>query len=100
MGAGRCGANVVKSKTLMKRSTMSPFLSMLLLVSALCNADDVPPNPVDKPGYTLVFQEEFNGSELGLDKWLPYYFPHWTNSQNLVHSRADYVMEDGKLTRC
>lgn len=70
---------------------------MLLMTAMLTGADDAPPNPVDKPGFTLVFQDEFDGSELDLTKWIPYYLPHWTDSANLENARADYVIEDGKL---
>lgn len=38
-------------------------------------AADFPGNPTTKEGYTLDFQEEFDGTTLDTNKWLPYYLP-------------------------
>ncbi|MFW9770161.1 MAG: glycoside hydrolase family 16 protein [Candidatus Thorarchaeota archaeon] len=38
-----------------------------------------PPNPVDKPGYCLVFHDDFRDKSLDRDKWLPFYLPQWSN---------------------
>ena len=81
---------------MMKRSAISPFASMLLLASAFCNGAEAPPNPVDKPGFTLVFQEEFDESTLNAEKWLTHYLPHWTNT--LTRAQTDYTVTNGILT--
>lgn len=59
-------------------------------------AADTPPSPVDKPGYTLDFQEEFDGSTLDSSKWLDYYLPHWT--ANRENAKARYTVANGVLT--
>ncbi|MFK0132415.1 family 16 glycosylhydrolase [Streptomyces rubiginosohelvolus] len=60
-------------------------------------AADFPPNPTNKSGYTLDFQEEFDGTSLNPDKWLPYYLPHWTPNREDAKSR--YTVADGKLVQ-
>lgn len=40
---------------------------------------DFPPNPLEKPGYSLEFGEDFQGASLDLNRWLPYYLPHWSS---------------------
>jgi hypothetical protein len=42
---------------------------------------DFPPNPLDKPGYRLEFHDEFESMPLDVNKWLPYYLPHWSNRE-------------------
>jgi hypothetical protein len=39
---------------------------------------DFPANALEKPGYRLEFQDEFNGTTLDESKWFPYYLPHWS----------------------
>lgn len=53
-----------------------------------------PPNPIEKPGYHLVFQDDFDGTRLNTNKWFPYYLPHWS-SQHL--SEARYRLSDSTL---
>lgn len=55
---------------------------------------DFPPNPLEKPGYSLQFHDEFEGPELDTGKWLPYYLPHWSSR---AQSRPNYYFEDGNL---
>lgn len=59
-------------------------------------AADMPANPVNKTGYTLDFQEEFNGTSLDQAKWLDYYLPHW--SGNRENAKARYTVANGVLT--
>jgi hypothetical protein len=56
--------------------------------------EDFPANPLNKLGYTLVFNDEFEGPNLDLNKWIPYYLPHWSSREQ---SKASYVLKDGKL---
>ncbi|MEU4724393.1 RICIN domain-containing protein [Nonomuraea dietziae] len=58
---------------------------------------DFPPNPPSKTGYTLDFQEEFDGTSLDTNKWLPYYLPHCTS--NRENAKARYTVADGVLTQ-
>ncbi|ANE46460.1 glycoside hydrolase [Paenibacillus swuensis] len=51
-------------------------------------------NPLEKPGYTLVFQDDFETSMLDRTKWLPYYLPQWSSRQN---SAANYRFEESQL---
>ena len=55
---------------------------------------DVPPNPVEKPGYRLEFQDEFDGPALDAAKWLPFYLPHWSSRQL---ARPNYTFREGCL---
>lgn len=42
---------------------------------------DFPANPVEKPGYQLEFQSDFQGDALDTTQWLPYYLPHWSSRE-------------------
>jgi hypothetical protein len=55
---------------------------------------DFPANPLKKPGYTLVFNDEFKAPNLDLNKWIPYYLPHWSSREQ---SKANYVLKEGNL---
>lgn len=55
---------------------------------------EFPANPIEKPGYVLTFSDEFDGSELDTDKWLPRYLPQWSSRER---SAAHYTFEDGHL---
>lgn len=58
-------------------------------------AGDMPANPVDKPGYTLDYADEFDGDSLDKTKWTDYYLPHWTS--NPENAKGNYRFEDGCL---
>lgn len=45
-------------------------------------------------GYKLEFAEEFDGTELNRDRWLPYYLPHWSSRER---SAARYTIRDSCL---
>lgn len=53
-----------------------------------------PPNPLEKPGYTLVFNDEFETSTLDTGKWLPFYLPHWSSR---AQSTPSYTFEESCL---
>jgi hypothetical protein len=55
---------------------------------------DFPANPIEKPGYRLEWHDEFEGPELDLHKWLPYYLPHWSSRER---STPRYTFRDGTL---
>ncbi|MBC6451030.1 glycoside hydrolase family 16 protein [Actinokineospora xionganensis] len=65
-------------------------------VGSTAQAADFPPNPTTKSGYTLDFQEEFSGTSLDTNRWLPYYLPHWTADRE--KAKARYTVADGVLT--
>ncbi|MEU4744935.1 glycoside hydrolase family 16 protein, partial [Actinosynnema sp. NPDC023658] len=76
-------------------------LSAGVLILGTCaatpaQAADFPPNPDTRSGYTLDFAEEFNGTSLDADRWLPYYLPHWT--ANRENAKARYTVANGVLT--
>jgi len=48
-----------------------------------------PPNPVDKPGYTLEFHDEFASGRLDEDKWMPHYLPQWSSRASSA-ARCDF----------
>jgi Glycosyl hydrolases family 16 len=55
---------------------------------------DFPANPIDKPGYILEWNDEFDGPELDTSKWLPYYLPHWSSRERSI---PRYTFKDGHL---
>jgi hypothetical protein len=55
---------------------------------------DFPPNPVERQGYRLEFQDEFDGPEIDTSKWVPCYLPQWSSCEQ---SAANYRFEDGNL---
>jgi hypothetical protein len=55
---------------------------------------DFPANPLEKPGYTREFHDEFDGQEIDTDKWIPYYLAHWSSRDR---SAPRYEMRDGAL---
>ncbi|MBP2000197.1 hypothetical protein J2Z69_001216 [Paenibacillus shirakamiensis] len=82
----------------MKNRFIWSFIIFLMLFSHVQNvfAADVPANPVTKSGYTLDFQDEFNGTSLSSSKWLDYYLPHWAS--NRENAKARYTISGGVLT--
>ena len=56
---------------------------------------DVPPNPLEKPGYRLDFHDEFEDAGLDESRWVPYYLPQWSTREQ---SRPRYTLGGGALT--
>jgi hypothetical protein len=52
------------------------------------------PNRLAAMRYELEFEDTFEGAELRLDRWLPYYLPHWSSRKR---SAARYQIGDGSL---
>ncbi|HEY0738950.1 MAG TPA: glycoside hydrolase family 16 protein [Herpetosiphonaceae bacterium] len=63
-------------------------------MSAAPVGEDVPANPLEKPGYRLEFHDEFDGSELDRDKWLPFHLPQWSSRERAA---ANYYLADSTL---
>ncbi|GEM46855.1 glycoside hydrolase family 16 protein [Deinococcus cellulosilyticus] len=55
---------------------------------------DMPANPLQKPGYTLEFSEEFDGDTLNPENWLPQYLPQWSSR---AKSTARYRLTGNSL---
>ena len=55
---------------------------------------DFPPNPLEKPGYMLEFADEFDGPSIDINKWFPFYLPHWSSR---AQSTPRYYFEQGNL---
>ncbi|MFW9773749.1 MAG: glycosyl hydrolase, partial [Candidatus Thorarchaeota archaeon] len=55
---------------------------------------DFPANPLERSGYTMVFNDEFEEQILDTNKWIPYYLPHWSSREQ---SKANYYFENKKL---
>lgn len=51
--------------------------------------------PVEKPGYRLIFQEEFDGGLLDRGKWVDKYLSSWTKTPR--YAEPTYVMENGLM---
>jgi hypothetical protein len=89
-------------ETMMKAKVMSLCMMFVLLLTAVLpihvSAADFPANPITKTGYTLDFQEEFDGTTLDTNKWLPYYLPHWTTSADReLGAKARFTIANGAL---
>jgi len=55
---------------------------------------DFPRNDQTKPGYTLVFEDDFDSEHLDVSKWFPYYLPQWSSR---TKTKANYRFEDSAL---
>ena len=55
---------------------------------------DFPRNEKNKPGYTLVFEDDFDSGRLDESKWLPFYLPQWSSR---AKTGAKYRFEDSQL---
>lgn len=55
---------------------------------------DVPPHPLDRPGFELAFHDEFAQGSLDAAKWLPYYLPQWSSR---AQAAANHAFENGHL---
>lgn len=51
-------------------------------------------NPIGKPGYRLEWNDEFEGPELDLRKWIPYYLPQWSSRERAA---PEFTFHDGHL---
>ena len=69
----------------------------LALAGPAAFAVDTPPNPASKSGYTLDFNEEFSGTTLDMNKWLPNYLPHWVPAANYADTAARYTISNGTI---
>lgn len=49
---------------------------------------------IDPSRYELEFDEQFDGHELDLERWLPHYLPHWSSREA---TRARYEVGGGAL---
>ena len=49
---------------------------------------------LDRSGYELVLDEQFNGQELDVRIWLPYHLPHWSSR---AKSAARYLLTGDHL---
>lgn len=58
---------------------------------------DFPANPVEKPGYRLEFQDEFQSTTLDTTKWLPFYLPQWSSREL---TKARYSLSGNSLQLC
>ncbi|MFE2729311.1 family 16 glycosylhydrolase [Kitasatospora sp. NPDC059327] len=86
------------SRSLLRIGALCAALSTALVLPATtAQAADTPPNPTTKPGYTLDFAEEFDGTSLNTSKWLDSYLPHWTSTP--ANAKARYTIADGILTQ-
>jgi hypothetical protein len=56
--------------------------------------EDFPANPLEKQGYRLELNDEFDGQTLNTNIWLPFYLPHWSSR---AQSTPNYHFEDGSL---
>ncbi len=53
-----------------------------------------PANPVERAGYSLEFNDEFDGPDIDTHKWVPCYLPQWSSRER---SAPNHSFEDGCL---
>ena len=72
-------------------------VAVIVIIIAAANSSDKKDSlpPLEKEGYTLVFNDEFNSRELDDGKWLGAYLPHGSDKQN--GSKATYTLENSCL---
>ncbi|MDO5048492.1 MAG: LPXTG cell wall anchor domain-containing protein [Actinomycetaceae bacterium] len=54
-----------------------------------------PANPIEKPGYRLIFNDEFNDTELDETKWVKRYLSSWSQDWKQTNN---YVEDHGHMT--
>jgi hypothetical protein len=54
----------------------------------------VPPRILNKAGYELEVEDDFDGSRLNKELWIPYYLPQWSSRSA---SATRYSLRDGAL---
>lgn len=69
--------------------------SIQVVPAIAASTEDFPGNPLDKPGYYLTANDEFNvsGASLTPKLWNTKYLPHWSS----VSNEARYSISDGAL---
>jgi len=78
----------------MRLNARKRLLALAALAASQTPAIATPEDPVndaDKPGWTLTFHDEFDGSELDTSKWMDRYWHGRTHSNN----EQQYYAEDG-----
>ena len=74
-----------------------PLFAMVLSAATLfaptvfCETPEL--QPAEKPGWTLVFQEEFNDAVLNPSKFSDSYMPHWTSQEQSLAWRHFAINE-------
>ena len=80
----------MKHRVIRFLSFVLAFAISMSFISVSVNAADYPANSVTKEGYTLDFQEEFNGTTLDSTKWTDYYLPHWCDDPETANLESEY----------
>lgn len=55
---------------------------------------DTPRSPREKEGWTLFYEEDFDGNDIDPEFWSPYYLRGWSNDEM---AKAEYSVRDGYL---
>ena len=82
-------------KNIIKASAIIGVITLILCLAACYGTKKSEASPIEKYGYELVFNDEFDGTELDTSKWLPAYLPHASDSAE--GSKATYTLENGCL---
>lgn len=80
-------------------------MNRVVILLALClfavdiYAKSDPALPIDKPGWTLTFSDEFNGDRLDESKWTDHYWHGRTHANHELQYYASdgYALKDGQL---
>jgi beta-glucanase (GH16 family) len=83
---------------MMKHVGILLFVAALLIPQALqapkAEAADFPTNPINKPGWILDTNDEFNGTSLNQSLWIPKFLEARTTTER---SQANYIFRDGAI---
>jgi len=84
--------------------TLSIGATLMFAQQSTQKIGSVPPNPIEKPGWQLTFQEEFDRPKLDDAKWYPAYrtgrmeyMKRIGAETRFLDSNAHYLIEDGIL---
>lgn len=55
---------------------------------------NIPANPIAKPGYRLIFSDEFDGTTLDTTKWVDKYLSSWSVTPDRT---KEWMMHDGQI---
>lgn len=88
----------------MKRGTVFALFVVFVLGTGRAMGEDMPPSPLEKPGWKLTFHDEFDRPQLNDMYWYPAYrsgrkeyFKRIGKASRWVDHNAHYMIEDGLL---
>lgn len=76
--------------------TSAAIAAVLIACSPIAKAQDTPPSSIEKEGYRLIFNDEFDGTTLDPEKWVDSYFETRDYGDG-KSNKAVYEMKNGTV---